>query len=139
MELVHAKDGNRPFANVTAAEPTRMGRQRGNPMPAERFKETGCRKPSYGVMRELRTMRIIAARREDPAAYRRACVALLIFLAGMYAPIESGSRVTQDPSRTLRVCHGLFRSRPASTASAQTFSWLNSEPYAAIARRIETG
>ena len=26
LELVHAKDGNRPLVNVTAAEPTRMGR-----------------------------------------------------------------------------------------------------------------
>src|SRR5262252_2017562 len=30
MELVHAKDGNSPFVNVTAAEPTKVGR----PLPA---------------------------------------------------------------------------------------------------------
>jgi hypothetical protein len=34
LELVHAMDGNRPFVTVTAAEPTKVGRQSGNPMPA---------------------------------------------------------------------------------------------------------
>jgi hypothetical protein len=84
LELVHAMDGNRPFVNVTAAEPTRVGRQSGNPMPAERFEKPAVESLPAAFCENFEQCgisAIIAARRENPAAYRRACVALLMLLA----------------------------------------------------------
>ena len=55
VELVHPTTGNRSFVNVTAVEPTRVGRpfkprQSGNPCRPKRTRRTGCRKPSCGVL-----------------------------------------------------------------------------------------
>jgi hypothetical protein len=82
MELVHAKAGNRPFVNVTAAA-------RGWDDHSSRDRAvTPCRpKDSKNPLSEAFLRRnfaqcgisaIIEARREDPAAYLRAYVALLV-------------------------------------------------------------
>ena len=72
LELVHAIDGNRPFVTVTAAEPTRVGRQSGNPMPAERFEEPAVESLSNNAASARSSRLAVRTRRRTSARALRA-------------------------------------------------------------------
>jgi hypothetical protein len=90
MELVHAKDGNRLLLTLRTLNLRRWDDKAVHPCRPRKNRRTGGSLPAAFCenFEQGGISTVIAARREDPAAYLRERVALLMLLLGMRAPIE---------------------------------------------------